>query len=75
VGPSCRGLFYQGRTGIFELLEVGDDLRDVIARGPTLDALRQTARKAGHRGIQDEGLLLVAQGATSLNELQRVMKL
>ncbi len=75
VGVSCRGLGYRGRTGIFELLEVTDELREGLVKQPKLDVLRQVARKGGHRGLQEEGVLLVAQGVTSLNELQRVMKL
>lgn len=75
VGPSCRGLWYVGRTGIFEVLEVTDDLRQALRRDPRPEVLRQVARKSGHRGLQEEGVLLVAQGVTSLTELQRVMKL
>lgn len=74
VGPSCRGLGYLGRTGIFELLEVNDALREALVKQPKLEVLRQVARQSGHRGLQEEGILLVAQGVTSLTELQRVLK-
>jgi type II secretory ATPase GspE/PulE/Tfp pilus assembly ATPase PilB-like protein len=73
-GPQCHGLFYRGRTGVFELLEVTDPLRKAIAEQRKLEVLRQVARASGHRGLQEEGILLVARGLTSLNELQRVMK-
>jgi type II secretory ATPase GspE/PulE/Tfp pilus assembly ATPase PilB-like protein len=36
--------------------------------------VRQAARKAGNRGLQEEGIVLVAKGVTSLPELVRVMK-
>jgi len=74
MGPSCHGLGYVGRTGIFEFLEVDDKLRQALVKQPKLEVLRQVARQQGHRGLQEEGVLLVAQGLTSLNELQRVLK-
>jgi len=73
-GSLCHGLGYRGRTGIFELLEVNDQLREALVKQPKLEVLRQLARTAGHRGLQEEGILLVAQGITSLTELQRVLK-
>ncbi len=73
-GPQCHGIFYRGRTGIFELLEVNDALRQALVKQPKLEVLRKVARAAGHHGLQEEGILLVARGLTSLNELQRVMK-
>lgn len=74
VCEQCNGIGYYGRTGIFELLVVDDDLRQVLATTPKLDALRLAARKAKHRSLQDEGVLLVARGITSIQELARVLK-
>lgn len=72
---ACGGIGYRGRTGIFEMLVVGDEVRAVLARGQAdADAIRKAARAAGHRSMQEEGILLVAQGVTSLPELQRVLK-
>jgi type II secretory ATPase GspE/PulE/Tfp pilus assembly ATPase PilB-like protein len=73
-GPQCGGIGSRGRTGVFELLEMNDKLREALLKQPKLDVLRKIARASGHRGLQEEGILLVAQGITSLNELQRVMK-
>jgi type II secretory ATPase GspE/PulE/Tfp pilus assembly ATPase PilB-like protein len=73
-GPLCHGLGYRGRTGIFELLDVTDELREALVKQPKLEVLRNVARQGGHRGLQEEGILLVAQGLTSLTELQRVLK-
>lgn len=74
VCPQCGGLGYKGRTAIFELLKVGDTVRKVLASGPKLELLRQAARKDGMRSFQEEGVLLVAKGVTSLPELMRVLK-
>ena len=70
----CGGIGYVGRTAIFELLVVGDTVRKVLASSPKLDLLRQAARKDGMRSLQEEGILLVAKGTTSLPELMRILK-
>jgi len=70
----CSGIGYVGRTAIFELLVVDDTVRKILAASPKLDLLRQAARRAGMRSLQEEGILLVAKGVTSLPELMRVMK-
>jgi len=69
----CGGIGYIGRTGIYEMLTVNDQIRDALVNQPKLDVLRQVARKTGHRSLQEEGLLLVVRGVTSLPELKRVL--
>jgi protein transport protein HofB len=63
-----------GRTAIFELLVIDDGIRQVLAETPRLELVRQAARRSGHRGLQEEGLVLVAKGVTALPELMRVLK-
>ena len=70
----CGGLGFRGRTGIFEQLEVDDQIREVLLKKPQMELMRKAARAAGMRPFQEEGLLLVAKGVTSLAELQRVLK-
>ena len=70
----CGGIGYLGRTAIFELMVVGDAVRKVLADNPTPEVLRQAARKEGMKSLQEEGVLLVAKGVTSLPELMRVLK-
>ncbi len=74
VCDQCKGVGYYGRTGIFELLRVDDNIRKVLTTAPKLENLRLVARKLKHRGLQEEGLLLVAKGVTSIQELLRVLK-
>ncbi|MBI2823880.1 MAG: Flp pilus assembly complex ATPase component TadA [Planctomycetia bacterium] len=74
VCPECQGIGYLGRTGIFELLIVDDNMRQALTTTPQLAAVRQAARKAGMRSLQEEGIVLVAKGITSLPELMRVLK-
>ncbi len=74
VCPDCGGLGYKGRIAIFEFLKLNDPMRQSLAQQPQLDTLRKLSRQAGNRTMQEEGILLVARGITSLNELQRVLK-
>jgi type II secretory ATPase GspE/PulE/Tfp pilus assembly ATPase PilB-like protein len=74
ICEKCNGIGYYGRTAVFELLIVGDNVRRIIATNPKIDLLRQAARKDGMVSLQEEGILLVAKGLTSLPELMRVLK-
>ena len=74
VCPDCGGIGYKGRTGIFELVKVSDAMRAALVQQPRLELLRKLSRDAGNRTLQEEGILLVARGVTSLNELQRALK-
>lgn len=69
----CGGLGYLERTGVFELLRIDDRFREVLKTSPTVGALNQAAHQSGHISLKDEGVLLVARGETSLEELQRVL--
>ncbi len=71
---TCQGLSYQGRTGIFELLEITDSMREILVKQPKVELLRKAAKGARQRSLQEEGILLVAKGVTSLAELMRVLK-
>lgn len=73
ICQKCRGDAYLGRTAIWELLIITDEIRKALVTQPNPDAIRRVAKAGGHRGLQEEGILLVAQGVTSLNELQRVL--
>jgi type II secretory ATPase GspE/PulE/Tfp pilus assembly ATPase PilB-like protein len=70
----CGGVGYLGQTAIFELLIVDDLMRKTLATSPKLDVLRAAARKSGMKSLQEEGILMVVRGATSLPELMRVLK-
>ena len=71
---TCQGIGYLGRTGLFELLVLNDKMREIMIKQPKLPLLKEAAREARQRSLQEEGILLVAQGTTSLQELQRVLQ-
>jgi len=67
----CAGSAYFGRTAIFELAS-GATLRQAIAKKADVAVLRQAAAKDGLRPMRDEGLRLVLENVTGLEEIQRV---
>jgi type II secretory ATPase GspE/PulE/Tfp pilus assembly ATPase PilB-like protein len=71
----CAGFGYRGRSGLFELLVVNQEIRKILIKQPKLELLRKAARAAHMRTLQEEGILLVARGVTSLQELQRALSL
>lgn len=72
--PTCNGLGFVGRVGVFELLVINDRLRDLIRDTPNMTAIKAEARKNGMLYMKEEGLRLVVKGTTSLDELLRVVK-
>jgi len=73
VCPKCRNQRYVGRTGLFELMPIDQEARDTIARGALAD-LRTYCRKLGMRNLQEEGLRMVTEGQTSVEEVLRAIK-
>ncbi|HEY7330745.1 MAG TPA: GspE/PulE family protein [Gemmataceae bacterium] len=72
--PVCMGTGYRGRTGVFEMLEIGDSIREMIRENPNFVAIRNEAVKQGMKHLQEDGLRLVIEGRTSVQELLRVCK-
>ena len=68
----CRQTGYKGRMGIFELLEIDDDMRQLISRNSTLTELRHAAKEKQMRSLRDDALLKVAAGMTTVEEVMRV---
>jgi type II secretory ATPase GspE/PulE/Tfp pilus assembly ATPase PilB-like protein len=74
ICKKCNGIGYYGRTALFELLQVGENVRKTMVENPSLEALREAARRDGMKSFMEEGILLVAKGVTSLPELMRALK-
>lgn len=70
--PKCMGTGYFGRIGLFELLKTTNSIRKTIASGK-LAELPKVIAESGHISMREEAILLVAQGTTSLDEVQRVL--
>jgi len=73
VGCSkCFGTGYRGRLGLYEILDVDDDLREIIATGGTVLDIQRQARGRGIGSLRDDGVQKVLDGSTSHLELLRV---
>jgi general secretion pathway protein E/type IV pilus assembly protein PilB len=68
----CHDMGYAGRTGIFEVLELDDELRDLVKARASTRAYRAHITKTDRRTLREAGLERVAEGATSLAEVLRV---
>ena len=68
----CRDTGYAGRTGIYELLVVDEQIASLVHDGAPEAELRAHAAREGCRSLHADGLRLLADGTTSLEELLRV---
>jgi len=68
----CLDTGYHNRRAIFELLTVTDDLRDVILKSPTIQAIRQAVKMTMFTSLAQSGYQLVLDGETSIEEIERV---
>ncbi|QEG25268.1 ATPase, T2SS/T4P/T4SS family [Mariniblastus fucicola] len=71
---TCCGIGYKGRTGIFELLKINDQIRESATKNPQFNALVAIAKANGHITLQQEAAIVIAQGITSVEELQRMLQ-
>ena len=67
----CNNSGYKGRTGIFELLIIDDDIRDMITTDATVDDIRNHARTKGMTTLREAGLKLIFDGVTTIDEVVR----
>jgi type IV pilus assembly protein PilB len=65
----CNNTGYRGRTGIFELLEMNDELRDMITANASTDQLRAACRKQGMTTLRESGLKAIFSGVTTIEEV------
>ncbi|HOU33683.1 MAG TPA: type II secretion system protein GspE, partial [Synergistaceae bacterium] len=60
---------FKGRTAIFEIMVVNDEMRNLIVRGAPLSEIRSLAIQEGMRTLRDQGLRKVKSGVSSLEEV------
>jgi general secretion pathway protein E len=68
----CFGSGYTGRVGIFELMELNDEIRKQIMRGDDALAITAVARRNGMRSLREDGWLKISHGLTTPDEVMRV---
>lgn len=72
--PSCNGSGYDGRIGIFEVLEVVDNVRELILNRADADQIKKQAIQNGMTTMMEDGLAKAISGKTTLEEIFRVTK-
>ncbi|MBI3856191.1 MAG: type II/IV secretion system protein, partial [Planctomycetes bacterium] len=70
----CRGTGYKGRQGVFELLVVDDEMREMILRREAANRLKKYAIDHGMKTLRDDGWDRVRSGLTSAEEVLRITK-
>ena len=70
--PECRGAGYRGRTGIYELLVVDDEIRALIMANVDSNTIKKRAITKGMLTLRDDGTRKVFSGETSISEVLRV---
>jgi len=67
----CTGTGYRGRTGVFEVLPITEEIRKLILTGASSDELRAQAIKEGMMTMRHDGMIKVKQGITTPYEVLR----
>ncbi len=68
----CNNIGYKGRTGIFEIMIVDDEIRDLINKKASSHIIKEAAIKHGMRTLKEAGVKKVLDGTTSLEEMLHV---
>ncbi|MFH1971257.1 MAG: GspE/PulE family protein [Patescibacteria group bacterium] len=70
---NCYHTGFRGRVGIFELLSVDDDIKKMIISKASSNTIWAMARKKGTKSMLEDGLIKVAKGITTIEEVFRVI--
>jgi len=69
---TCSGSGFKGRMGIFELMDLSEDIRKLIMSNADASAITLAARRNGMRNLREDGWLKVQDGITTVAEVMRV---
>jgi type IV pilus assembly protein PilB len=68
---ACNNTGHKGRQGIFELLTINDEIRELILQGTTKDQIVTAAKRNGMVPLRESGLRAIFEGATTIDEVVR----
>ena len=71
--PTCQGIGYKGRVGVYEVLRINEQLAGAIAQQATTEQIRKLALEGGMKTLLGYSLELVRQGQTTLEEVERMI--
>ncbi len=69
--PACQNTGYKGRLGIFEMIEMNSELRELAFKRAPTGELRQAAKASGMRTLAEDGILKVFKGISTPEEVSR----
>lgn len=69
----CHGTGYKGRTAIYSIIEINDEMREAIHRGASENEIETIAAKSGFVSLYDAAKKLVEDGITTNEEIDRVI--
>ena len=72
--PACKFTGFRGRTGVYEILVLDDEIRDMILERASADKVREKALKSGMKMLFDDGIDKATAGLTTVEEVLRVTK-
>ncbi len=68
----CRNTGYKGRNGIYEIMAVDEEIRELTLNGASADQIKRAAIKNGMRNLRYDGIRKAMQGVTSVEEVLRL---
>ena len=74
ICPGCQNTGYKGRVGVLEIMVIDPTISKLIAEGALINRIKSQCRKNKMYYLQEEGLLKVIDGTTSMNEVLRCLK-
>ena len=69
---ACKGTGYKGRIGIYEVMPISDEMRQLIMRSANALDIADQSQKEGVKNLRQSGLLKVKQAVTSLEEVEAI---
>ncbi|HEV8258295.1 MAG TPA: type IV-A pilus assembly ATPase PilB [Casimicrobiaceae bacterium] len=69
---ACKGTGYKGRIGIYEVMPISDEMRQLIMRSANALDIADQSQKEGVKNLRQSGLLKVKQAVTSLEEIEAI---
>jgi type IV pilus assembly protein PilB len=69
----CKMTGYKGRVGLYELMRINDEIRELVVRRAPLADIREAGKAFGMHELREDGLLKVLEGVTTPDEVMRVV--
>lgn len=70
---ACSNTGYKGRQGVFEFIQISEEMKELILRRAGVSEIKELAMKQGMRTLRQEGIDKILEGTTSVEEVLRVI--